>query len=157
MQSVIRKIGALLLMLAMIGLLNSSAQAQSYKGFPRGYCTWYAATEFDKTSSYKVNWSGNAADWASNASRKGAWVSHNLYDGYRCCNGTIVVWTGGSDGYGHVAIVRSCTSAGLWVQEMNWTGFNQVSSTFLSWNDIARRGRTGQYRFAGYIINAMWA
>jgi len=72
-----------------------------YKGFYGGYCTEYAAREFDRVApSPGVNWSGNAGTWYGNASG----TYKTTTDAKQAVNGSIAVWTGG--GFGHVAVVR---------------------------------------------------
>lgn len=132
---------------------------QAYKGFSWGYCTWYAAIEFDKMAgpgSPGVNWRGNAQDWYFNAAARGWKVTSNPKD---VIPGSLAVWRGG--GFGHLAIVRSVAAGGFGiveVQEMNWgrptderngitENFGKVTSVRLYSSNMQR----GSYQFIGYI------
>jgi surface antigen len=149
-------------------ICSAPAEAGSYKGFPSGYCTWYAAQEFDRVALRPgVNWSGNAGDWIPNAVNAG-WRYFDRVNiaGWYCPSGTIVVWKDG--GFGHVAIVREVTWTGITIDEMNWgtrmvdaangktDRFGQVNRRFLTWAQVLVRGSRNQYRFAAYIVPSRW-
>lgn len=144
---------------SQLGVKKPGVEPMASSRFSWGWCTWYAATEFDKVApAPDCNWGGNAAQWWNNAvSQK--WIYGGRYIHWVCLNGSvtdaaalnipngsIVVWTDG--GYGHVAVFRSWGQNGIHVQEMNWVGFGTVSSAFLTWPQVANRGG---YRFVGYI------
>ena len=124
-----------------------------YKGFPRGYCTWYAAIEFDRVASRPgVNWHGNAQNWYQNASDAGWTATRNSAE---VIPGSIIVWGGG--GFGHVAIVREVTSSHIRISEMNsgtlihpgiTTRFGEVTIEMLPRNNLNRHGLT----FLGFIL-----
>ena len=72
-----------------------------YKGCPGGFCTEYAAREFDKVSS-GADWTmGNAGTWFDEAAARNWDVTTDPTKGV---TGAIMVWTFGK--YGHVAILR---------------------------------------------------
>jgi putative component of membrane protein insertase Oxa1/YidC/SpoIIIJ protein YidD len=71
-----------------------------YKGFPGGFCTEYAAREFDKISP-GLDWHGDAGEWCDNAAANNWKVTTDPEKGEA---GAIIVWTFGK--YGHVAVLR---------------------------------------------------
>jgi surface antigen len=135
-----------------------------YRGFPGGYCTEYAAREFDKIAPAPVNWSGNAGQWLTNAYLAG-WMTTSSPAAAR--PGAIAVWSGGAgQAFGHVAIVRTVTRNGagqvtqVQIQEQNWgtvldqtwaitTNFGRVSQTTLS---VSSMNRSGSLTFRGYVL-----
>lgn len=140
--------------LPFISAATKHTMQSGYKGFPSGYCTYYAAQRFDQTGSRPgVNWRGNAGEWVNNAAVKGQRTSANANDAR---SGSIIVWQGG--GYGHVGFVDRVYDNYIEISEMNWgrivgpnavtTNFNKVTSTRLSKNNLKR----GSYTFAGYIF-----
>jgi surface antigen len=117
-----------------------------YKGFPGGYCTWYAAKEFDKVApSPGVNWHGDAQDWYINASIQG-WTATSEPREARV--GSIIVWRGNK--YGHVAIIRQVSDTKITLDEMNWGDFidrdNAITVHF------GKVTSTGTLSFVGYIL-----
>lgn len=92
-----------------------------------------------------MNWNGNAGKWLKNASKAG-WSTTT--DSQEAKEGAIIVWTGGSSGYGHVGIVTSVTDSGIVVSEMNIEGKNIVSTFEADYDDLDR----GNLSFAGYIL-----
>jgi hypothetical protein len=73
-----------------------------YRGVPGGYCTEYAAREFDKVSADKADWPlGNAETWFDEAASKNWDVTDDRTKGVV---GAIMVWAYGD--YGHVAVLR---------------------------------------------------
>lgn len=137
---------ATLAVVAALVLSSMQVHAQSqYKGFTQGWCTYYAALAFDeRATGGGIDWRGNAEAWLRNADAE-SWVTKTNAHDARV--GAIVVWRGGPSGWGHVAIVRSVHSSGIWVQEMNYRGFDQVSSAFLAYSNLDR----GSLRFSGYV------
>lgn len=79
--------------------------------FPRGYCTWYVAQH------KYIPWGGNAGTWIYNAKAMG------YKTGSKPKVGSIVVTTE-SPYYGHVAIVTKVADGKIWVNEMNYVGWN---------------------------------
>lgn len=73
-----------------------------YRGLPGGYCTEYAAREFDKVSP-GADWKlGNAQQWFDSAATANWEVTTDPIKGTA---GAIMVWTYGT--FGHVAILRN--------------------------------------------------
>jgi len=125
------------------------------RSFDFGWCTWYAASEFNKIApSPGCNWSGNANTWVSHADAAGWKTSTNCRD---ASVNAIAVWDGG--GFGHVAIVRGVSSNGINIDEMNWgtpigggktVNFRKVTSASLSYP--LQRGKDTIYTFLGYVF-----
>jgi surface antigen len=133
-------------LIVVLSAIAVSAQG-SYKGFPTGNCTNYAAQKFDSVApAPKLNWNGNAGVWAQKALAAGWRVSMNAFDVHAQ---SIIVWNDG--GYGHVGWIEQVRNGQILVSEMNWVGFGKVSSTWLPVSNLTR-GRSGQYRFVGYIF-----
>jgi surface antigen len=121
------------------------------------YCTWYAASEFDKVAPTPgCNWGGDAGTWIGNASSAG-WKTFSypafpptVVGSMGMPNGTIVVWT--NSGAGHVAVLRSVAQNGIWIQEKNWPVGSGVSPwRYLTWSEVVTRGSTGSYHLSGFI------
>jgi surface antigen len=123
----------------------------SYAGSSYGWCTYYAALEFDKYGLDGVqavfpgkNWSAvDAVSWFANAKAVG-WATST--DGNAPVEGAIIVWHGGTAG--HVGIVFSFNSTHMRIGEMNWpigSGINTYR--YLSLSNLDR----GSYSFVGYI------
>ncbi len=62
---------------------------------------------------------GNGKDYATNALPSG-WTRIQYYSGFVPQPGDVAVWTTGSSGYGHVAIVTAGNSSTFSVVEQNW-------------------------------------
>lgn len=117
----------------------------AYKGFYAGYCTPYAARQFDKKAEGSgVNWRGNGGQWYGNAHSAGWQVTKSVS---KVVPGSIIVWkrTGRA---GHVAVVSKVTEEHVFIKEMNWRGRYQVSSTKLPRKNLNRTN----YRFEGFIL-----
>jgi surface antigen len=132
---------------------DPSPTSAAYKGYAAGLCVYYAAMEFDKIApAPKLNWFGTAYQWADLADNAGWVVVRNVNGINPATNtqanllGAIVVWTNSE---GHVAIVRAVDANGITVQEMNWTGLNQIDSANLTWAQVQNRDI---YAFSGYIL-----
>lgn len=79
--------------------------------YPWGQCTWGAKEMAPWAGTY---W-GNGGDWAASAKREGYKV------GQTPVVGSIIVWTGISGGYGHVAVVTAVESdTKIQVMESNY-------------------------------------
>jgi surface antigen len=92
--------------------------------YPYGECTYYVASQY--TVLQKTACLGNACQWWPAAQQNGWWTSQTPYVG-----GVMVMncSTPGSNGDGHVAIVKTVNSDGTFVvSEMNWTAFGQIDS-----------------------------
>lgn len=134
--------------------------AASSTQFYAGYCTRYAAEQFDRVApSPGCDWGGDAYRWLDNAAPR--WrTSRTVLDARSVPRGSVVVWSGGS--FGHVAVLRDVVQDGVWIEEMNWgtrvdnqgrtENFGRVTRNFLTWSQVQNRGSRGQYRFVGYII-----
>ncbi|TAK89493.1 LysM peptidoglycan-binding domain-containing protein [Patescibacteria group bacterium] len=80
-----------------------------------GYCTWYVASK----RAVPGGW-GNARSWYANAQASGIGVGSAPRPG-------AIAWTGAGY-YGHVAYVESVSGNMVTVSEMNYNGWNRVSS-----------------------------
>lgn len=143
-----------------------------YKGFYGGYCTEYAAREFDAVAGGKgVTWSGNAGAWYSSASG----TYEETTDTKSGVNGAIAVWknyykdkNGNTvEGFGHVAVVRGYKKDAkgnithLIVDEQNFGATmldanNAITSEFGGAAEhrelpIASLDR-GSYKFQGFVL-----
>ena len=99
--------------------------------FPFGQCTWWAA--YNRA----VSWSGNAADWLTNARAEGIATAD------RPTVGAIAVYRPGGDydpRYGHVAIVTAVSADAYWVSEMHAVGWGRVSVRRIGWPDPEASG-----------------
>lgn len=99
-----------------------TAQTRQYVGsssgntYSTGYCTWYAKSRRPDLP----NLLGNAGEWYGNAQGAG------LATGTTPRVGSIGVSFGGA--YGHVVYVEAVSGATITVSEMNFQGWNVVSS-----------------------------
>lgn len=96
-----------------------------------GYCTYYA---FNKRAAagrpIGSNW-GNATTWASLARASGFAVDKSPRAG------DVFQTSGGWGGYGHVGYVERVNSDGsIFVSEMNYAGWNRVSSRTISADQV---------------------
>ena len=96
---------------------NSSQRTYSPGNtYSRGYCTWYVKN----TLGWVPNGWGNANTWASRARSQGYTVSSTPVVG--------AVAQTSSGGLGHVAVVTGVSGNSVTITEMNYTGWNRVSS-----------------------------
>jgi surface antigen len=98
-----------------------------------GYCTYYA---FNKRAAagrpIGSNW-GNATSWASLARASGFAVDKNPQ------SGDVFQTSGGWGGYGHVGFVERVNEDGsIFVSEMNYAGWNRVSSRTISADQVGQ-------------------
>lgn len=84
--------------------------------YSAGYCTWYAKN----TLGWVPNGWGNANQWAYNARNQGYTVSSTPIIG------AVAQSSGGS--LGHVAVVTGISGDTVTISEMNYQGWNKVSS-----------------------------
>ena len=99
-------------------------------GFARGNCTYYVALRRAKMGK-PVTWRGNAGMWFENAKKQGYAV------GARPMVGAIYVTRRESSrgsNLGHVAIIEKIVGDKMLLTEMNYTGFNKVSSRWVPVN-----------------------
>jgi surface antigen/peptidoglycan hydrolase CwlO-like protein len=92
--------------------------------FAYGYCTWYVANH------RCIPWFGNADEWWANAR------AYGYPEGSQARPGAVAVWAAGPGygGVGHVALVESVDSGGFTVSEMNYNGWNQVDTRYVSYS-----------------------
>ncbi len=100
--------------------------------FPRGYCTYYVASQM------KITFGGNAKSWLANAKASG------YVTGKEPAVRSAVVMTGPTGAmrrYGHVAYVNSINDDGtITISEMNYDHFNRIDTRTISANDSSIRG-----------------
>jgi surface antigen len=89
-----------------------------------GYCTWYVKNQL----SWVPNGWGNANQWATNARSQGYTVSNTPIVG------AVAQTTSGS--LGHVAVVIAVGDGTVTVSEMNFTGWNRVSTRTVTVNSF---------------------
>jgi len=95
--------------------------------FPRGYCTYYVATQM------KITFGGNAKNWLANAKASG------YVTGKEAAPRSAVVMS--ISRYGHVAYVNSVNDDGtITISEMNYDHYNRVDTRTISVNDSSIRG-----------------
>lgn len=103
--------------------------------FPRGWCTWYVAQKRAEMGK-PITWSGNAGSWATNAKRQGYAVSTtpqvgaiyvSTVENSRSCRGC-----------GHVALVVEVRASTIVLSEMNYAGFNRISTRVVPKTILAR-------------------
>lgn len=100
---------------------NRSRQTTAGNTYTAGYCTWYVKNQRPDIP----NGLGNANMWLRNARAAG------MSTGSQPRVGAVAQTT--AYGFGHVAIVTAVHGDGtITVSEMNFTGFNQVSSRTVS-------------------------
>lgn len=118
------------------GINQVTSLGDGYDGinhiFPKGYCTYYVATQM------KITFGGNAKNWLANAKASG------YATGQEPAPRSAVVMTGPAGAlrrYGHVAYVESVNGNGtITISEMNYEHFNRINSRTLSINDSTIRG-----------------
>ncbi len=96
-----------------------------------GYCTWYAYNKRAAAGrTIGSNW-GNATTWGALARASGYAVDKNPRAG------DVFQTSGGWGGYGHVGYVEAVNADGsILVSEMNYAGWNRVSSRTISADQI---------------------
>ena len=87
-----------------------------------GNCTWFAFERRAALGRPIGGLWGNASLWASSASRAGYVVNKTP------APGAIFQYGGGYGGYGHVGVVDSVDGEYLYVTDMNYAGYNVVTS-----------------------------
>jgi N-acetylmuramoyl-L-alanine amidase len=106
------------------GASASQALASAGNKYAPGNCTWYAYERRLALNRPIGSFWGNGSAWASSARAAGFVVNNIPEPGAIMQNG---------GGYGHVAIVETVDGAGnITVSEMNYAGYNVVSSRSLS-------------------------
>lgn len=90
---------------------------------------------------------GNAAQILDKAPTS-AFAKHPAGDGYVPVPGDIIVWTGGSSGYGHVAVVSAVSGRVVSFVEQN---ASKTGSYRLAANSTGKLARYGSLRHIGYL------
>lgn len=96
--------------------------------FPKGYCTYYVASKM------KINFGGNANRWVENAQAAGYVTTKTPHVG------AAVETSDGPRKYGHVAYVEKVTDSYIEVSEMNFKGFNKISTRKIPINSSTIKG-----------------
>lgn len=100
-----------------------------------GNCTWYVYERRQAMGRPIGSFWGNGSMWKYSAQAAGYTVNKTPLPG------SIFQTAEGGGGYGHVAIVDSVDGAGnIVLSEMNYAGFNVISSRSISASDIQNRG-----------------
>lgn len=106
------------------GASTSRALASAGNRYAPGNCTWYAYERRLQLGRPIGSFWGNGSAWAASGRAAGFTVNNSPAPGAIMQNG---------GGYGHVAVVESVDGAGnVTVSEMNYAGYNVVSSRTLS-------------------------
>lgn len=115
-----------------VAVAGTRASLASGNGYAYGYCTYYAynrRAELGKPIG--GNW-GDAVAWSSYARMDGFQVDHTPGVGAIIQNG------GGWGNFGHVGVVEKVNSDGsLMVSDMNWLGWNMVSTRTVPASSVA--------------------
>ena len=115
------------------GVTGNNLSASVGNKYAPGYCTWYVYERRAAAGRPIGSYWGNAVTWAMNARAAGFTVNNTPEPGAIMQNG---------GGYGHVAFVESVDGAGnVTVREMNYAGFNVISSRTIS------AGQAANYNF----------
>lgn len=115
------------------GVNLAMARASAGNAYALGNCTWYAFERRAQLGRPIGSFWGNASTWAMNGAAAGLLVNKTPAAGAIMQNG------GGINGWGHVAIVERLNDDGsITVSEMNFAGFNVVSSRTISAGEIGR-------------------
>ena len=129
----------------------SSESLPSYLNKPEhqffaGYCTWYAARKFKEFTGMPVTWSGDGGIWFDNAAAEGRRVTVNPRE---AVPGSVMVWTRGPYGKGHVAFVEDVDDNGIFITEMNVRGRWIVSDAYIPFDNPDKGTK---YKFKGVIL-----
>lgn len=90
---------------------------------------------------------GNAGQILAKAPQ-GAFAKHPAGDGYVPVPGDIIVWTGGSTGYGHVAVVSAVADGVVTFVEQN---ASRTGSWHLTMDETGKLKAYGSLRHIGYL------
>ncbi len=109
----------------------SNASASVGNRYAFGNCTWYVYERRQAMGRPIGSFWGNGSMWKYSAEAAGYTVNKTPQPG------SIFQTALGGAGYGHVAIVESVDAAGnVTLREMNYAGFNVVSSRVISASDV---------------------
>lgn len=111
-----------------------------------GYCTWYAARKFKEFTGAPVTWSGDGGAWFDHAAAEGRRVTT---DPKEVVKGSVMVWTRGGYGKGHVAFVEDVDENGIYLSEMNVRGRWVVSNSVIPYSNL---NKGTKYKFKGFIL-----
>ena len=125
------------LCIVLMGMLIAvPSLAKDPHNFPLGYCTRFVAT---KTF---IPFSGHAKDWLANAERTG----FKVYRGNSKAHKYAVLATNEDARYGHVAWITDVKGDNIYVSEMNYKGFNVIST------DVIKKGSKRYQKIQGIIL-----
>jgi filamentous hemagglutinin family protein len=135
---------------------------------PYQECTNFALALFNSISKSPLPGSqsnistlGNATTWFANAAPYAKEIaapsnSNNLNGVFSTVPvGSIIVWSGGADQLGHLAIVTSNSGGTMTILEANWQGNYVVDKATLSYATIASRpdyATSSTYTLEGFIV-----
>ena len=105
-------------------LSSSYGYARVFSGnrYALGNCTWYAYERRAAIGRPIGSLWGNASNWAASARAAGYTVNKTP------APGAVFQYGGGYGGYGHAGVVESVDSEYLYVTDMNYAGYNVVTS-----------------------------
>ena len=105
-------------------LSSSYGYARVFSGnrYALGNCTWYAYERRAAIGRPVGSLWGNASNWAASASAAGYTVNKTP------APGAVFQYGGGYGGYGHAGVVESVDSEYLYVTDMNYAGYNVITS-----------------------------
>ena len=105
-------------------LSSSYGYARVFSGnrYALGNCTWYAYERRAAIGRPIGSLWGNATNWAVSARAAGFTVNGTP------APGAIFQYGGGYGGYGHAGVVQSVDSEYLYVTDMNYAGYNVITS-----------------------------
>ena len=114
---------------------SNTYSASTGNKYAFGNCTWYVYERRQAMGRPVGSFWGNGSMWKYSAQAAGYTVNKTPLPG------SIFQTAEGGGGYGHVAIVDSVDGAGnIVLREMNYAGFNVISSRSISASDIQNRG-----------------
>lgn len=111
------------------------AKVSAGNRYAPGNCTWYAYERRSALGKPIGSLWGNAYSWASSARMAGFKVDQNPQPG------AIFQTSSGGGGYGHVGIVERVDAKNIYVSDMNYGGYNVVTSRTIP------RSSLGGYNF----------
>jgi surface antigen len=118
------------------GVDFSRASQSAGNAYAPGNCTWYVFERRAQLGRPIGSFWGNANTWSFNAIAAGFGVNHSP------APGAIIQTAAGGYGYGHVGLVERVNPDGsVLISEMNYAGFNQVSSRTID------AGSVGSYNY----------
>lgn len=128
---------------------NGCASGCAVRG---SYGTKYQCVElvnrFVRTQGWVTsNIMGNAGQLLATAPKE-AFDKHKAGDGYLPVPGDVIVWTGGSTGYGHVAVVAAVADGVVTFVEQN---ASRTGTYKLKTSDSGRLSHYGSLRHIGYL------